>query len=179
MNICSIDGCESPVCGNGYCGKHYHRFRKHGANITLLPRLDKSVGCMIDGCDMPVRKRGMCNSHYTQWWRNEHPEKATRTKRAAWERRSARRRSASVAGTHSLEEWESLLVEHQGKCFYCSNPAESRDHVIPISRGGSDSISNIVPACLRCNKRKGALTADEFLERLAHEADSSTRTRRA
>ena len=40
----------------------------------------------------------------------------------------------------------------------------TKDHVIPISRGGSDAIDNIVGACLTCNKRKHRKTGDEFFE---------------
>lgn len=37
------------------------------------------------------------------------------------------------------------------------------DRVIPLSRGGSNFIENIVPACGSCNSRKGTRTADEFI----------------
>lgn len=48
-----------------------------------------------------------------------------------------------------------------GLCFYCGlalNPYRnfSIDHVVPKSRGGSDDPDNLVPACRRCNCRKGA-----------------------
>jgi hypothetical protein len=34
--------------------------------------------------------------------------------------------------------------------------------MVPISRGGVNFISNIVPACLRCNQLKGNTTVEEF-----------------
>ena len=39
-------------------------------------------------------------------------------------------------------------------CHYCGGPAQSRDHVVPRSRGGRNIAENIVPACLPCNQRK-------------------------
>ena len=37
----------------------------------------------------------------------------------------------------------------------------SRDHVKPISRGGSDTWNNVVSACKRCNHFKGNRTPEE------------------
>ena len=43
-------------------------------------------------------------------------------------------------------------------CLYCGNhfrsSALSRDHVTPLSLGGSDSWNNVVTACKRCNNHK-------------------------
>jgi hypothetical protein len=49
-------------------------------------------------------------------------------------------------------------------CRYCgSKDADGHvDHVIPLSRGGSDSLDNLVWACSTCNLRKGSKTAGEF-----------------
>lgn len=48
-------------------------------------------------------------------------------------------------------------------CFYCgSNKFIELDHVIPISRGGKHSISNLVPACRPCNASKGARFITEW-----------------
>ena len=45
-------------------------------------------------------------------------------------------------------------------CQYCglNNDQLSIDHVIPRSRGGTDSWENVTTACLRCNVRKGNRT---------------------
>ena len=61
------------------------------------------------------------------------------------------------------------LAERDGwQCAYCYRPARPhavREHVYPRSRGGSDSITNLVIACASCNARKSNLTIDEWLFR--------------
>lgn len=48
-------------------------------------------------------------------------------------------------------------------CFYCGErPAWQREHKIPRSRGGPDHHSNIVMACMTCNRNKGTMTVDEY-----------------
>jgi 5-methylcytosine-specific restriction endonuclease McrA len=39
-------------------------------------------------------------------------------------------------------------------CQYCGSAAESIDHVVPRSRGGTHTWDNVVAACRRCNTRK-------------------------
>jgi 5-methylcytosine-specific restriction endonuclease McrA len=50
-------------------------------------------------------------------------------------------------------------------CMYCATrfPGSelTRDHVRPISRGGTDSWTNVVTACRRCNNHKGGRTPEE------------------
>ena len=50
------------------------------------------------------------------------------------------------------------------KCFYCGTDGEflTIDHCIPKSRGGSNSIANLVPACRSCNGSKQNMTLHEF-----------------
>ena len=54
-----------------------------------------------------------------------------------------------------------------GMCAYCGMPLSVRDmtmdHVVPKSRGGESRVSNLVASCSRCNRLKGARTAEEFL----------------
>lgn len=56
----------------------------------------------------------------------------------------------------------SMIYRRDGnKCQYCgSTKGLTIDHVIPKSRGGTDSWENMVIACSHCNTKKG----DRFLE---------------
>lgn len=60
---------------------------------------------------------------------------------------------------------QSLFARDQYMCLYCgvsfSTSLLTRDHVMPVSRGGADSWENVVAACKGCNNRKGAMTPDE------------------
>lgn len=43
------------------------------------------------------------------------------------------------------------------KCVYCSAADDlTLDHVVPLSRGGSNTAENLVTACRSCNSSKGA-----------------------
>jgi 5-methylcytosine-specific restriction endonuclease McrA len=50
-------------------------------------------------------------------------------------------------------------------CVYCGGAQESRDHVVPVSRGGLHTRANMVPACHRCNHLKSDQLPDVFFER--------------
>jgi len=52
-------------------------------------------------------------------------------------------------------EWVEVVAFYGGLCAYCEEAAWGHvDHVVPLSRGGADSIGNAVPACQSCNLRK-------------------------
>ena len=57
-----------------------------------------------------------------------------------------------------------------GKCYLCGKPITPEEchieHKIPFSKGGTNSIDNIGFTCSMCNKLKGKLTPDEFLDKL-------------
>lgn len=66
----------------------------------------------------------------------------------------------------TLAEWKQLLHRFRYRCFYCGIQlnAENRslDHKVPLVRGGTNDISNLVPCCLPCNQRKHTMTDVEF-----------------
>ena len=58
-----------------------------------------------------------------------------------------------------------LFLRDDHLCMYCGRelPAHqlTRDHLVPLSRGGADCWSNVVAACRGCNHAKGSRTPDE------------------
>lgn len=86
-------------------------------------------------------------------FRRQHPE-ISRQQCAV---RRARINGASVCDL-TRSQWE-LIKAHFGYCCaYCGIRPQrlEMDHVIPLSRGGNHTVSNVVPACGSCNRKKHA-----------------------
>ena len=93
-------------------------------------------------------------------YRKEHPEVG----QAASSRRRARMAAAPINDLTSAQ-WETIKRHYNYCCAYCPDTCWrcrqkkhklTIDHVTPVSKGGSHTMSNIVPACSTCNKRKNA-----------------------
>ena len=58
-----------------------------------------------------------------------------------------------------------LFARDAHLCMYCGNdyprPQLTRDHVLPVSKGGRDVWENVVAACFHCNSRKGNRTPQQ------------------
>lgn len=53
--------------------------------------------------------------------------------------------------------FRAAIFEHWNhQCAYCSQPADTLDHVIPRSAGGLTVAGNLIPACRRCNGAKSS-----------------------
>lgn len=67
---------------------------------------------------------------------------------------------------HTQRQWEGKFFRCGMRCYFCLVPltlAEAhKEHLTPQSRGGADTIDNLVPSCANCNQRKGTLTEPEF-----------------
>jgi hypothetical protein len=83
-------------------------------------------------------------------------ENGKASRRARRQRRRALIRSAS--GSFTALDWQGLVAKSP-HCHWCGRPFTARrrrthDHVIPLSKGGTNSIENSVCACFKCNSRK-------------------------
>lgn len=75
-----------------------------------------------------------------------------------------RARKAGNGGAHTLVERQDKFDSIGNVCFYCGQDGKlSIDHVLPLARGGTNDIENILPACKSCNSRKHTRTGQEFM----------------
>lgn len=111
--------------------KWFQRWRKDNP-LVCYPRTDR-------------KKRRI---ELQQGYKKRNPEvyKATRYKD------KLRRRCAQ--GSHTEAEWQEVLAKHDHKCACGATEDLTRDHIIPISKGGTNFIENIQPLCRSCNSRK-------------------------
>jgi 5-methylcytosine-specific restriction endonuclease McrA len=85
-------------------------------------------------------------------WAKAHPEAIA----AIGKRRRALRAGAPV-NDFTAKQWAAMKEHYGHRCAYCWRKMKrlTQDHIVPLSKGGSHTYSNIVPACQSCNSKKG------------------------
>lgn len=79
-----------------------------------------------------------------------------------------RARKVFAGGSFTDNEVKQLMSRQQMKCSVCRTSIIrrfDRDHIIPLSAGGSNFISNIQLLCPSCNRSKGAKDPVSFMQR--------------
>jgi len=75
----------------------------------------------------------------------------------AWKKNEHNRKKKTNGGSHTFGEWDILKAQYNWTCPSCFKKEPeiklTQDHIIPVSKGGSDNIENIQALCLPCNMR--------------------------
>ncbi len=101
------------------------------------------------------RKRNPAkNVAYVRAWQKKHPEKVRKWDQIGY----IRKKGWKPAGSHTVEQWLARVRFYGWRCVYCGKKLDqktlTKDHRIPLSKGGSEFASNLVPACRQCNSKK-------------------------
>lgn len=100
---------------------------------------------------------------YSKWRDKEYIGKYmkeySKTKSAiALRKKSTANRRAIIRGKDkhfTKKEWVDLCDKYNNKCLCCGSIDKlSPDHIIPLIKGGENTIDNIQPLCLKCNRKK-------------------------
>ena len=87
-------------------------------------------------------------------WGEDNPEKVRQAQANNGRKRRAAKHACS--GSFTAREFEALGESYGNKCLACGDTeaALEADHVVPLTRGGSNDIGNIQPLCGSCNRKK-------------------------
>lgn len=168
IGTCVNCNTEKKIVSRYLCENCYAKIKRSG-ELEKFPRRNQSK---VSECH-PDRKHfadGLCNACYKRI-RYMDSEKRDRRRHLDRKRRSyiysAYKRelrnflAENPDSVPTKEQIDNLIV---GKtCVYCNKRnAETVDHVIPLCRGGTYTLDNLVGACRLCNSSKGSKLISEW-----------------
>ena len=104
---------------------------------------------------------------YRKMWLEKNLEFAKISHRNAENRRRAQK--YACGGSIDTNAWLEVVKSFNDHCAYCLstlNNSYHMEHMKPLSRGGSHTIDNVVPACPACNLKKSSKTLIEFVSQV-------------
>lgn len=109
-------------------------------------------------------KRYRAENHLKTKERNQRYARENKGRMIEKQRRRVER-ERNAEGAHTKRDIERQYQSQRGRCYYCEcdlGNGYHTDHIIPLVRGGSDSMENIVLACAPCNQSKGTKLPHEW-----------------
>lgn len=78
-------------------------------------------------------------------------------RQAVQRQRDLRRGTPSARGYDWTYQQNRRAVLATGEpCAWCGRPATTADHVVPLAKGGTSALDNLIPCCRWCNSSRGS-----------------------
>jgi 5-methylcytosine-specific restriction endonuclease McrA len=144
-----------------------HNFTATGCDYSRAEKI--AITCATFGIDHDAQrareKAKQRESKRVAWKPVQRQHLATTSADGRWVTRPKRKR---YDRSNAMTDQARRALLDVKVCAYCGETPETDrddlgatwhiDHVVPISKGGADDLSNMVKACRRCNLRKHAKT---------------------
>lgn len=159
--------CAEPrIQGKGYCAAHHAERKRQWDRESYRRHKKERLHREAEYRAKPEVKaqKAAYSKVYAPRWRAKNDEKA----KAAYRRDRHRRRSMELgaAGVFTEEQWQARLAYFGWCCWVCGcdwkelpSFYKTIDHIIPLSKGGSNWPANLRPACKSCNSIRKAKAA--------------------
>lgn len=156
--VCRECGTEREPHVQVVCGIEFHTFSSRCKRCDYLAKRRMHYRKNREAELERIRRvKAKKKAHYRSYsrknakkWRQKNPEKVRKQVR----RRKERLKNAP-GGPYEPTRYLDRVLLYGDACAYCvKKPAETLDHAVPVSRGGSNWPANIYPACFSCNSEK-------------------------
>lgn len=175
--------CDGPVVGRSdkkHCSPECKRLAKREYDRAHhIVNREKKVTVACEWQRANRERKQAYDAEYRERTREHRLQQKRIQSREAWvkypermrERAKATeaRRRAQAVGSGVFDvtprDRARALARSGGRCVYCADNLGDRvewDHVVPISRGGSEGIGNLVPSCRDCNRSKAHRFVSEW-----------------
>lgn len=170
--------CKS--CDRQHAKNNYHKYKDKKREYKKEYRLKNAELLKKKKDEYYINNLVLCRQNSRIWRENNKDKKAEIDRN--WAKRNPdklrinsenrRAREINAEGVFSLFDIKILSILQQNLCYYCFinlNNGYHVEHMIPLSRGGSNWPENLALSCATCNRRKHTKTAEEFIEQLNKE----------
>lgn len=146
--------CSMKCYGKSCLGrKVWNKGKKTGKNQLLSIKLKELYKTHLSGGYIDGRSKN--SEYHKEYDKNYRKKNSKRIYHLNLKRYALKKNNG---GGHTYGEWENLLYQYNFTCPCCKKSEPdivlTQDHIIPLSRGGSDNIENIQPLCKACNSGK-------------------------